>query len=145
MAKQLGNDRRLWVESSTPGTYNMVKGNQQLSISRSSATIDGTTKDDFPFNVNLPGNRNHSLKATFQPDLPDANGFERLRSLARAATVAAINIQVRKGGATGAAPADVEYACSMYVTDDDSTSNQGEVNGSSLAFVPAAAPTVDLL
>jgi hypothetical protein len=145
MAKRLANDRRLWVESATPGTFNMVKGNQNLSISRSGGTIDGTSKDDFPFMINLPGPRNLSLGASFIPDLPDVNGFERLQTVARATTVTPINIQVRKGGAAGVAPGDVEFECSMYVTDDNMDAGQGKVIDNSFVFVPAAAPTVDAL
>ena len=44
MAKRLGNDFLLWIESTTPGTYNLVKGQQSLSISRDAGSIDTTTK-----------------------------------------------------------------------------------------------------
>ena len=145
MGKRLANDRRVWIESATPGTYNMVKGNQNLRINRSSGTIDGTSKDDFPFNINLPGNRNHSVAASFMPDLPDANGYERLQTLARASTPTAIGVQIRKGAAAGVAPGDVEYECSMYVTEDNTSADQNTVVGNDFTLVPAAAPTVDLL
>lgn len=145
MAKRLGDDRRVWVESSTvPGTYQMVKGNQALTISRSRATIDGTTKDTQEA-INLPGVRNSSLRCSFQPEMPDANGYERLEAVARAAVPAPLNVQVRKGAEAGVDPGDVEYQCSMYVTDDNTDHSQKSVSTNDFTLVPAAAPTIDKL
>jgi hypothetical protein len=45
-------------------------------------TIDTTTKDEFPYGSSAPGARSISLPATFIPSLPDANGYDRLVSLA---------------------------------------------------------------
>lgn len=145
MAKKLGNDYRIWVESATPGTYSEVKGNQQLSISRSGQTIDISTKDDFPYGAQAAGLKALSISATFIPTLPDTNGYERLQTLARGSTLSTVGVQIRKGGSTGATPADVVFTCSMYVTQDDTDMSQNAGVGASFTFVAAAAPTTDAL
>jgi hypothetical protein len=98
VAKKLGNDYRLWIESATPGTYNMLKGQQDLSINRSSSPIDTSTKDDFPYGTSAPGLRSLSVPFTIIPDLPDANGYTRMETAALASTAAAVKFQIRKGG-----------------------------------------------
>ncbi|HWT12299.1 MAG TPA: hypothetical protein VN231_06070 [Allosphingosinicella sp.] len=145
MGKRLGNDRRLWVKNAAGTTYYEVKGNQQLSISRSSATFSTGTKSDFPYDPQSPGTRALTLQGSFLPDLPDANGYERIIEVGRAGTIAALDLQVRKGGSAGADPADVEFECSMFVTQDDSTANQNAPYENNFTFVMAAAPTVDEL
>ena len=55
MAKKLGNDYRLWIESATPGTFNEIKGGTSLKINRQASTIDTSTKDDFPYGTQAPG------------------------------------------------------------------------------------------
>lgn len=145
MAKRLGNDRRIWVESATPGTYNMVKGNQTIRVSRSGNTFSIGTKDDFPIDPQAPGLRTVSLACSFIPDLPDATGFTRLASFGTSASPSPVNIQVRAGGASGADPDDVEFECSMYVTQQDSSADANAPVGSDFTLVAAAAPTVDTL
>lgn len=145
MAKKLGNDYRIWIESSTPGTYGEIKGNQNLSISRSGQTIDTSTKSDFPYGTMAAGLRALSIQASFIPDLPDANGYGRLMAVVRASTLATIGIQIRKGGSSGADPGDVVFDCDMYATQDDNDLNQNAGVGAGVTFVAAAAPTVDTL
>jgi hypothetical protein len=48
VAKKLGNDYRLWIESATPGTYNMIKGQQDLSINRSPRRSTPRPRTTFP-------------------------------------------------------------------------------------------------
>lgn len=145
MAKKLGNDYRLWVESSTPGTYNEIKGNQDLSISRDGAQVDTSTKSDFPYGTSAPGLRNLSIGASFIPDLPDANGYTRLMTLINAATTTPIALQIRKGGAAGADPADVVLEGQFYGTQANDGLGQNAPVTSQFTFVAAAAPTVDVL
>jgi hypothetical protein len=84
MAKRLGNNCRLLIESAVAGTYNEIKGQQNLAVNRNAATIDTSTKDEFPWGSSAPGSRSLSIPATFIPDLPDANGYDRLRTLVAA-------------------------------------------------------------
>ena len=145
MAKKLGNDYRLWVESAVAGTYGEVKGNQNLSISRQGQTIDTSTKSDFPYGTMAAGLRNLSIQASFIPDLPDATGYERLMEVVRATTISTLGIQIRKGGSAGATPGDVVFECDMYVTQDDNDMGQNAAVGAGLTYVAAAAPTIDEL
>jgi hypothetical protein len=145
MAYKLGNDYRLWVGSATPGTYNEIQGNQDLSISRQAGTIDLGTKSDFPYGASGPGSRNLTLTASFNPDLPDADGYGRLEDLINAAVSTTIPLQIRRGGSSGAAPADVVFECEMYCTGHDTSFGRNAGVNTPFTFVNAAAPTIDEL
>jgi len=145
MAKKLGNDYRPWIESAVAGTYNEIKGNTTLSISRSGSTFSIGTKSDFPVDPQAPGSRGHSISLGVIPDLPDADGYERLMTLARSSSVAAIGFQIRKGGSSGVTPGDVVYECDVYVTQDDNDLNQNSPVGASVTLVAGAVPTIDEL
>jgi hypothetical protein len=145
MSKKLGNDYRIWVESAVAGTYNEIKGNQDLSISRDGGTIDTSTKSDFPYGTQAPGLRQTSITASFIPDLPDANGYTRFETLASAAVATPIGIQVRKGGASGATPGDVVFECDMYATQVNHGMGQNAPVTLSTTLVAAAAPSIDAL
>ena len=73
MAKKLGNDFLLWIESTTPGTYNLVKGQQALSISRDAGSIDTTTKDESGYGTSAPGLKSLKLSREALP-----NGTKKL-------------------------------------------------------------------
>ena len=145
MAKKLANDYRLWIDSATPGTFAMIKGQQDISVSRNGATIDTSTKDDFPYGTQAPGLRSLSIPFSIIPDLPDATGYTRLETVALAATSTPVNFQIRKNGSSGAAPADVVFQGSMYVTDFNSSFGQNDAVKVTGTLVSAAAPTTDLL
>lgn len=142
--KKLGRDYRLWVESATPGTYNEIKGNQELSIQRDGGTIDTSTKSDFPYGSAAPGGRSVTVQAGFVPDLPDANGYTRFMTQANAAVSTPINLQIRKGGSSGGTP-DVVFECAMYASQINDDFGQGGPVSSSWTLVNAAPPTVDTL
>lgn len=145
MAKKLGNDYRLWVESATPGTYNEVKGGQDLSVTQSGGTIDTSTKDDFPWGTQAPGLRSVSIGFNLVPNLPDPNGYTRLETLANAASATPINIQIRKGGSTGVSPGDVVFAGSCYVSEWNQSYGQNDAVKATGTLVSAAAPTTNAL
>ncbi len=145
MAKRLGNDYRLWIESATPGTYSEIKGGQDLSVTRNGATIDTSTKDDFPYGTSAPGLRQLSIAASIIPNLPDANGYTRLETQSAAASSTPVNFQIRKGGSAGATPGDVVFTGAMYITDFNSSFGQNEAVKASFTLVAAAAPTTDVL
>jgi hypothetical protein len=145
MAKKLGNDYRLWIESAVPGTYNMIAGQQDLAINQSGGTIDTSTKDDFPYGTAGPGLRAISIPYALIPNLPDANGFTRLETLSNAAVATPFNIQIRKGGSAGVTPGDVVFACSCYNTDFNISHGQNDAVKATGTLVAAAAPTTNAL
>jgi len=143
MAKKLGKDYYLWIESAVAGTYNIVKGQQELEYAESAGTVDTTTKEDFPYGTSQPGNRNISLDFSCIPDLPDASGYTRFETVANSATPQ-INIQVRKGGPTGGAP-DVVFQCLMNVANKTTSMGNNAPVGSKWQLTNAAAPTTNAL
>jgi hypothetical protein len=145
MGKKLGNDYRLWLESAVAGTYNEIKGQQDLSVNRSGGTIDTSTKDEFPYGSAGPGGRNVSVPFGLIPNLPDANGYTRFETLANAVVATPLKVQIRKGGSAGATPGDVVFECSVYVTDFNTTMGQNAAVTATGTLIAAAAPTIDAL
>lgn len=142
--KKLSNDYRLWIESTTPGTYNEIKGQQTLAINRASSTIDTTTKDEFPWGSQAPGSRSVSIPFGLIPNLPDADGYTRLETLASSDVASPIGIQIRKGGSAGGAT-DVVWECEMYVTDFNTGMDQNTPLTVTGTLVNASPPTTDEL
>lgn len=145
MAKKYGNDYRWWVESATPGTYYEIKGQTESEIDETSQPIDTTSKSDFPYSTSGPGPRGLTLSLGVVPDLPDANGYTRLESVAKATSPTTIKLQCRKGGASGATPADVVHECEWHVTARPRSFPMNGALGARFSFANAAAPTVDAL
>lgn len=145
MAKKLGNDYRLWIESATPGTFNQVSGQKGLTVDRQAQTIDLSSKNDFPYAAQAAGARSVSIQLEMIPDLPDANGFTRMETLANATTSTPFNIQVRGNGDSGADPADVVFECSVYATNFPTNFAQNDGVSCSVTLVAAEAPSVDAL
>lgn len=141
MAKKLGSDYRLWIESATPGTYNMIKGNVSLSYAASGSTIDTTSKDDYPFSTRAAGQRDLSIDFEIVPDLPDATGYTRFETQANLTAPTPTNFAIRKGGASGADPADVVVKGSFYITDLSVTLNNNEPVKVTGKLIAASAPT----
>lgn len=137
MTKRLGNNMRLQIESATPGTYNEIAGQQNLSVNRQAQTIDTSTKDEFPYGSSAPGSRSISLPATFIPSLPDANGYDRLVSQANGTDP--FNVRIIDTADSNA----VVFQCSVYVTDRANSLDANAAGGASCTFVNAAAPTTD--
>ena len=142
MAKKLGNDYRLWIESATAGTFNEIKGGTSLKISRQAQTIDTSTKDDFPYGTQAPGLKSLTIDAEVYPNLPDATGFARLET--GAAGSAAVKFQIRKGGSAGAA-GDVVFAASMYIGNFNTDFGKNDVVKSDFQLTLESAPTTDTL
>lgn len=145
MAKLMANDRRIWIESATPGTYNEIKGQTGTSINRNGSTIDISSKSDFPYAAQAAGARSGSIPFEIIPDLPDANGYGRLESLANATTSTPFNIEIRRNGSLGADPADVLFKGSVYVTDFNTSLGQNDAVKVSGTFVFNGAPVIDTL
>lgn len=137
--KRLGNNLRLQIESSTPGTYNEIAGQQNLSVNRAAGTIDTSTKDEFPYGSSRSGSRSISIPATFIPDLPDANGYDRLVTLANDASGDPFNIRIIDTGDSDA----VVFECSVTVSDRNNSLDQNAAGGASCTFINATAPVTD--
>jgi len=144
MPKKLGSDYMAWVESVTPGTYNLILGQGNLTVNRSSSNIDLTTKDDGDYGTGAPGPRALSLDQDIIPKLPDATGYTRLETLSNASPRVPFNIQIRKGGVTGG-PTDVVFQCSVYGNLDSTSFGQAAAVGVKATYTAAAAPAVDTL
>jgi predicted secreted protein len=144
MAKKLGNDYLLWVESATAGTFNLVKGQQSLSISRDAGSIDTSTKDDSGYGTSAPGLKSLKISLDMLPNLPDATGYTALETKCNATPAAPFNIQIRKGGATGAI-GDVVFAGSVYGNISSTEFGQNDAVKAKAEFSAAAAPSTDTL
>lgn len=142
MAKKLGNDYRLWIESATAGTYNEIKGGTSLKINRQSSTIDTSTKDDYPYGTQAPGLKSLTIDGEIYPNLPDANGYGRLETASQGSEPA--NFQIRKGGSAGGS-SDVVFEGSLYVGNFNTDFAKNDVVKCDFQLTLAAAPTVDEL
>lgn len=142
MAKRLGNDYRLWIESAMAGTFNEIKGQTTLKISRQAGSIDTSTKDDFPYGTQAPGLKTLTVDVELYPNLPDATGYTRFETLSQGSTP--VNFQVRKGGSAGAA-GDVVFEASMYIGNFDTDMSKNDVLKVTAQLTLAAAPGTDVL
>lgn len=143
MAKLLGNNYRLWIESTTPGTFNEVKGQTTLRLNRTSDQIDTSTKDDFPYGTSAPGLKGLTIDFELYPNLPDATGYTRLETLSQGSSP--VNFQIRKGGSTGVMPGDVVFAASLNIGGITVDMGKNDVVKASGQLSLAAPPTTDVL
>ena len=144
MGKKLGNDYRLWIESTTPGTYFEIKGQQDLTVNRQTQQIDTSSKDDFPYGTSAPGLKTMTINCECFPNLPDANGYTRLETIGLASNPTPTNFQVRKGGSSGTG-SDVVLEASFYVGDFNTAKPKNGVVSVAFTLTLAAAPTTDVL
>jgi predicted secreted protein len=140
MAKKLGSDYRLYVQSATPATFNQPAGQGNLTINRSKAFTSSATKDTEGVDTQTPGLRTLSITQAIIPDLPDANGYTRMETLDK--SNAAEVYQVRK---KPFATEDVVFECLMYTSLDNTGMEQGTSVSAGVTLQPAAQPTVDSL
>ncbi|WP_277969306.1 hypothetical protein [Sphingomonas echinoides] len=140
MAKKLGSDYRLFVQSSTAGTFNQPAGQGNLSIDRGKAFSSNATKDQEGVDTQSPGLRTITIKQDLTPDLPDANGYTRMETLDKSNAAEVYQIR-KKPFATG----DIVFECSMYTSIDSTGLDQGTSVKSPLTLQPASQPTVDAL
>lgn len=144
MAKKLGNDYLLWVETATAGTFALVKGQQSISITRDAGSIDTSTKDDAGYGTSAPGLKSLKISLDTIPNLPDATGYTRMETLCNASPQAPFNVQIRKGGPT-ATSADAVFGGSVNGNIDSTEFGQNDAVKSKITFTAAAAPTIDTL
>lgn len=143
MALKIGNDYMVWVAAAggTP-TYGLLGGQQDGSLSVGIREIDGSHKTSGSTDLVLPGNKTYNLPLSFNAELPDATGYSVVETRLKGRLP--ILVQIRKGGATGASPADVVFACEMYALNLDLSFPLNGIVSGSMTFKPAAAPTTDL-
>jgi len=144
MAKKLGNDYRLWIESTTPGTFNQILGQQDLSMDESGGTIDTSSKDDFPYGTQAPGLRSVTINFSIIPNLPDVTGFTRFESIATATTSTTLKVQIRKGGSAGT-DTDKVFEGTCYITNFNKSFGMNDAVKATGSLVAAAAPTTNAL
>jgi hypothetical protein len=140
MAKKLGSDYRLFLQSSVTGTFNQPRGQGNLTRNGGKGFSSSATKDTEGVDTQIPGLRTLSLKQDIVPDLPDPDGYTRLETLDRSNVAETFQIR-KKPFAVG----DVVFECSMYVSLDDTSYNQGESVKVGVTLQPAAQPTIDAL
>lgn len=140
MAKLLGNNYRLYIQSTTAGTYNPIGGQGDLSYSRKAVLIDVSDKNNAPYGLKAAGNFDVEITLNGIPDLPDANGLTRAETMFK--TQAVEKYQIRKAPfATG----DVVFEASCYTNDLSLSFPKDSPASYSLGLGLAAAPVTDLL
>lgn len=144
MGKKLGNDYRLWIESAVAGTYNEIKGQTTLKISRAAAAIDTSSKDDGAYGTSAPGQKSLTIDVEILPNLPDANGFTRFESRALASPQAATKFQIRKNGSAGVT-ADAVFEATMWIGNFDTDMGRNDVVKCTTQLTLESAPVTDLL
>lgn len=141
MAVTLGNNYRLWIESTTADVYNEILGQRGVERTRSSETIDVGDKNSSPYALTAPGTFALTISAEGIVNVPDTNGLERLNTQFLAQTVT--KFQIRKDGSAGATPADVEFEGLCYILELSISSPRNDARTWSVSLGLAAAPTID--
>ena len=80
MATKDGNDYRLYIESSTPDTYNIIAGQRSCTKSGNRSVFDKSSKTS-TYAFKGVGIKEIGITCEGVLDLPDANGFTRMESL----------------------------------------------------------------
>ena len=140
MAKKLGNDYRLFVQSATAGTFNQPAGQGNLTRNGGKNFSSNATKDTQGYDTQQPGLRTLTLKQEMIPDLPDPTGYTRMETLDK--TDATEVYQIRK---KPFAEDDVVFEALMYTGLDNTDFNQGESVKVGVTLTLAEPPTVDAL
>lgn len=143
MAKKLGNEYRLWIETAVVDTFVEIKGQTTLKINRQAGNVDTSTKSDFPYGTSQPGRRALSVDFELLPDLPDT-AFTRMETLSQASPQAPVKFQIRKGGSAGAT-GDVVFAALLNIGNLDTDFPDNAPVKANGQLTLAAAPTVDTL
>jgi hypothetical protein len=138
MAKALGNDKRLFVNTSGT-TFAELKGQGKLTMGRSTDKIDGSTKDTGSYKVSFPSQQDVTLTQEFVTDLPDpalAAVFTAAKSRA------SVRFQIRDGDLSDT---KVVFDCVMNIGNFNRDLGVNELDAGSFELYAAVAPTVDLL
>lgn len=139
MAKKLGKNMRLFVKDAAGDTFAQPSGQGNLTIARAPERIDTSSKDTGKHGTAAPGKSMTTITQAFKPDLPDA-AYTRLKELDAAEESTVVQIRDKPW-----ADADVVYECEMFVQQGNTDANETEAVGTTFDFLPAEAPTRDLL
>lgn len=137
MAKKLGKNLRLYVETAVADTFAEPLGQRDLTINRSTSPIDTSTKDTGNYGTSAPGQKSLTLSQQFVPDLPDT-AYARMKELDGSGETA--TYQVREAPY---ADTDVVFECVMYTSFGNTDAGTASPVGSTAELSAAAAPTVD--
>lgn len=140
MAKKLGSDYRLFVQSAVAGTFNQPAGQGNLTVNRSKNFSSSATKDTEGVDTQTPGLRTLSLNQAIIPNLPDPDGYTRMETLDKSNAVETYQIRKKPFAA-----ADVVFECKMYTALDNTGFEQGNSVSAGVVLQPAENPTVDTL
>lgn len=135
---------RVWIgDGGGTEVYYEMPGQKGIEYAFSADKIDQTVKAD-SWETSRPGLKKLTTFAIdVMPSLPDTHGYSHLEAqfLAKAAT----DIQVRKNGSSGASPADVVFAASMFVSDLGNSAQPKTNVATKISLYLAAAPTTNAL
>ena len=138
----LGNNYLAWLQSATAGTFNAIRGQGTLSDSRSQTEIDTSDKTTSGYATSAYGLIKVDIELDIKVNLPDANGYTRLETLANSQTPEVF--QVRKNGTAGAL-ADAIFSASCYFTIKSRKFNKDGTVDATIGIGLASAPTIDQL
>lgn len=140
--KSFGKDDWLWIETATAGTFAFIKGQGDMSMSRSRDKVDLSDKTTAGWKQTGYALSDMTISLKVQPDLPDMTGFTRLVTQANAQPPVPFLIQIRPKGAAGLTT-DAIFAASVYAQISNVDYPTEGVREVTFEFGLAAAPTVD--
>lgn len=140
MAKKLGNDHQLWVESATAGTFNTILGQGDLSVPRKSNPIDVSDKNSGGYGLTAAGNFDVRISLSGIPDLPDTTGLNRVDTQFKARN--SNKFQIRK---SPFAVGDVVFEGLCNILDCSIEHPKDAASSYSIELGLAAAPVTDTL
>lgn len=138
MAKKLGQDFRLFVQDVGGATFSQPRGQGDLTINRSSSPIDTSTKDSGRYGTSAPGAKTLTISQELIPDLPDATGYTRMKTLDSSGDPEVYQIREKPFGED-----DVQFECLMYTVFGNTGLGRAAAAGTSVELSAAEAPTVD--
>ncbi len=139
MARRLGQQYKLYVDNGS-GVFNPLAGEQSLSIERSTQLIDQSVKGDGAYAVNAVGKSQLTISVGGGLIVPDANGIERVYTLANTRVASTVQIRLDPWASD-----DVLFEASMYVSNFSRGKDDNANATFSFQLTLAAAPTVDVL
>jgi predicted secreted protein len=134
----LGNDKQLFVQSATPGTFSAIAGQRDLDYSRKAGQVDIGDKNSGAYGKTGPGQFDVAITLEGVPDLPDANGLTRVDTKFKARQTEVFQIRTAPFAAD-----DVVFECECYVLDCSRSDPRNAESRYSIALGLADVPTVD--
>jgi predicted secreted protein len=134
---ELGNTRRVYIVTGDGNTYNVLKGEQNNSVSRSAESIDISDKDSGAWGSTMPGKKSFTLDVTVYADNNDEQQKAILKAFYEDQTV---KVFVGKLGENNT-PAEGE-AFDAVITSISDTNDAGAVATRSMSLASKGAPTL---